>query len=769
MNINFSKKNIKVILLIVALVATTSSSQASIFSKFSKNKDKKPKVKNTVERDMYGQKVISDTNIAKEKKEQAKLQLLKDKQRDLKNAVSKEDKQKIQEELDNLNSYTDSYFVTVHKQKVDKRIKTEAMTVNQMSNDGEVDNSDGKTPGPVKRLRLKLKNKDLKNSKSQVSQDTTATTSATLASQAILNCDVMNYYADKSELLADGNASLYFPKNKSTLKADHIIYNQDSNHIKANGHVVINKEGHDLFGDSIDIDMNEENALMDNPETQMLQVVSHAKKGYMYGDKIIQENGQLFVNRHTDIKFRTDTFGPDLFQMMIGEKDKSFFSKDTETFRIDTKDLIINSKASHDTVSLKHATVYFHEKKLFTIPSITIHSNKAHDYVEADYPELGSMTNLGSYIGPGFDFDTPRGTNLKLVPFLNYHGHSNGSLSDDKQWGWGGLVKYKSATNITQAAFGTADKIWVIRGKQRLDDHLYLQYGTNSYLDEGPLGFRMPKVGVDLVYKDSYSIPKTLGANRDFTYDQRITAGYFQDYLGNPKSFWADGAGIGTTRFRYAGTAAQTLYNYKNEDKLFSATLSLVGFGASTVYGTGATQNIVRIGPALHTQYKYWMQDVGYFLSGFSDESPFVFDKYVYGRSNVYARETLRLCKYLTASWFVSLNLSNDSWDGKTFQEDSFFISLGPDDIKLNFGYDTIRQQTFLTLAVALDAKGSQINYKKMTVINPDTLGKKGDKDKDLDNSQSKRNDGGFFVQDDTPVLEKAEVIDINPHAKEEL
>src|SRR5574344_2192785 len=131
MNINFSKKNIKVILLIVALVATTSSSQASIFSKFSKNKDKKPKVKNTVERDMYGQKVISDTNIAKEKKEQAKLQLLKDKQRDLKNAVSKEDKQKIQEELDNLNTYTDSYFVTVHKQKVDKRIKTEAMTVNQ--------------------------------------------------------------------------------------------------------------------------------------------------------------------------------------------------------------------------------------------------------------------------------------------------------------------------------------------------------------------------------------------------------------------------------------------------------------------------------------------------------------------------------------------------------------------------------------------------------------------------------------------------------------
>ncbi len=85
----------------------------------------------------------------------------------------------------------------------------------------------------------------------------------------------------------------------------------------------------------------------------------------------------------------------------------------------------------------------------------------------------------------------------------------------------------------------------------------------------------------------------------------------------------------------------------------------------------------------------------------------------MYGRSNVYARESFRISKYLTFSWLTSLNLSKDSWNGKTVQENSFFFAIGPDDVKLHVGYDTVRQQSFVEMSMHLIQKVQRLNSKK--------------------------------------------------------
>ena len=80
--------------------------------------------------------------------------------------------------------------------------------------------------------------------------------------------------------------------------------------------------------------------------------------------------------------------------------------------------------------------------------------------------------------------------------------------------------------------------------------------------------------------------------------------------------------------------------------------LSMVMQGSAAVYGTGDTQFVGRIGPRLHSQYKYWMQDLTYFISGYSDHTPMpVYDMYRYGRSNIRLREAFRVNKYLTVGW----------------------------------------------------------------------------------------------------------------------
>ncbi len=89
----------------------------------------------------------------------------------------------------------------------------------------------------------------------------------------------------------------------------------------------------------------------------------------------------------------------------------------------------------HDTLTLKHAEVYFNDKKVGTIPTITMHTNKNRDYVEANFPEIGTMTNMGFYAGPGFVFDTPRGSTLKVIPVLN-----NQSNGDTGETVWAGVL-----------------------------------------------------------------------------------------------------------------------------------------------------------------------------------------------------------------------------------------------------------------------------------------------------------------------------------------
>lgn len=658
-------------------------------------------------------------------------------------------KKDYNKELDEINQYTNNFF-TPHVNKV----------IN-VSMDGQTKlvqdepNPTGSV-APVKKLRLWLKEYSKQKKAGKLKIDKSEIEAPVENDQAILDCDFMEYFADRTELEADGHVVMFFPENNSTVKADKVVYNQTSNLIKAFGKVVLINDGKEMFGDYMQIDMNEENAIMDNPKTEFFQIRARAKKGYMYGDKLIQEQGSLYVTKHSMINMKANMFGPDLDRMFVEPKNKSYFMKDShgEKFKIKTTDLVINSKKEHDTLTLKHAEVYFDNKKIGTIPSITMHTNKNRDYVEANFPEIGTMTNMGMYAGPGFVFDTPRGSTLKVVPILNYQSAGD---SGENSVGWGAIVKLKTATNKVDMGYGTTNKTFIMSGIQKLDDKLYFQYGMNRYIDDWFMGFRMPKALGELVYHDDFFNESFLGKDKDFIYSHRLTAAYAQDGPGDGALL--DGGGfIGTTRFKYMAEAAQTLYKLSAEDESpLNAKLELVGQGSAALYGTGDTQTIVRIGPRLHTQYKYWMQDVGYFLSGYNDKSPLAgYDAYRYGRSNAYMRESFRLCKYLTLSWLGSLNLSGDSYNGKLMQENTFFLGIGPDDVKLNIGYDTVRQQSFVEMAMHLDAKGSTVEFKKMVIKNPDTLGK---------NKNGESNQQSSFIPSGPSIdengIERAEVIDI--------
>ena len=581
------------------------------------------------------------------------------------------------------------------------------------------------------------------------------------SNEVMLDADNIDYDSKTFDLIATGSPVLVFPPQSTTIKAKKMIYNKASNILRAFDNVEVIKDGNHIFGDYLQINMNEENAFLDNMNMKKAVVTVKARKTEMEDDKIVLHNGKIVSEDSYILRLQTKMIGGNNFNnMIIDDEDKSSIEDivgDTAV-HIKAKDIFVNAKKNHDIITLKKANVQYGDLKLFNLRSFTIHTNKKHEFFEANYPELGSRGRLGMFAGPGFVFDTPlqNGSTLKVLPIIN----------NDSGIGFGGMLKYRSATNYTDLAYGSASDVFILKGKQYLDDKLYLQYGANSFLDEWFFGPRMPKYATELIYHDKGVIPNTIGQNLNLSFRHRLGIGYMQNNDVNRHGEHLPVADIGTIRTRYMAEINQSLFDYADKEKLRFFNLGLVMQGSAALYGTGDTQFVGRIGPRVHTQYKYWMQDIGFFATAYQDGSPMqMYDSFRYGHANVYIREALRLHKYLTVAWSGSITLTENSANNDRFQENSFIIAIGPDDIKFNIGYDWIRQQTYFAVVVAMDTKGSSIEYEKMEIKNPDRLAKSNDEDVELkvfDMGQPKQ-------KGQTKKMMYAEVIDIEDPSREEL
>ena len=152
------------------------------------------------------------------------------------------------------------------------------------------------------------------------------------------------------------------------------------------------------------------------------------------------------------------------------------------------------------------------------------------------------------------------------------------------------------------------------------------------------------------------------------------------------------------------------------------------------------------------------------------------YDAYRYGSGSLRISEALRLSKYITVAWQTNINLTHDAPNKKTFQENAFLVSLGPDDFKVILGYDFIRERTYFGVDVAFNPKGTTIKYDKMVIKNPERLGKDSDNEKSVAYIRpvSIEPENKMLSLFDKPekearVLKYAEVIDLEDPDKERI
>jgi lipopolysaccharide export system protein LptA len=568
-----------------------------------------------------------------------------------------------------------------------------------------------------------------------------------------LDADIIDYLPESDDIEARGNPILVLVPQATTMKADKMVYSRAANIVKLYGNVEVIKDGSTMYGDFMQVNLNEETSYADNVKTNMDAVTLTSRTAVSDESRLILEDGKITAEQSFILKFKSSMIrGANNDAWIIDDDDRSFIRDDVghDAVTIKTNGITVDARKKHTVISAKEAEILFGDKKLFTLPAFKAFTNKAGNYFEANYPELGSIGMLGMYAGPGIVFGIPNGAVIKAMPILNYR----------NKIGVGGALKYKSATNTTDIAYGTAADVFIVRGKQKFDDNFHLQYGINSYMDDWFLGYRRPKYMVEAVYDNSTVIKDTLAKGLNLRFRHRISGGFMKDSDVNRHDEDIITSNKSTSRFRYMAEIAQSVYKYENREQRELLDLSLVMQGSAAIYGTGDTQFIGRVGPNIHSQYKNWMQDIGYFISAYQDNTPMpVFDSYRYGHSAIVFKEAFRVNKYITLAWISTINLSGDAPNRSMFQENGFFVSLGPDDLKFTLGYDVVRRNTYFTIALAMDAKGSSVEFKKMEIKNPDRLTQKSTK---------------ITAFEDVPVMSKpkmqyAQVIDIEDPNKEQI
>lgn len=544
-----------------------------------------------------------------------------------------------------------------------------------------------------------------------------------------INADKVSYDDEEGNVYANGNVEIIAHAQDVILKANEAVLDKASQTLKLKGNVKVLKDDTEMTGEFLLVDLNEQNILMDNPVLNAYSFIINAQEGYLIANDIQMLNGNIKSAKDTDFPLITRGFMRydnvvndfNFDKKPVNELD---VNSKKQTYRIDAKEIVITSYKDHNSVLLKNSNVYFNNHKIIRNSDIEILSDKQKQVIETSVPEAGNLRNFGSYIGYGFAYKMPKGHTFKLMPVLAY---------SESNVGIGAIGRYRSPNHIVEAGWNTASENWVVRGKYKIADDLMFTYGRNAYLPEGFMGARRSGYAGQLQYKKTYSI-KDLNA----TFSNGVFVGLFSDYAKHDQE-----DAYSTTRFRYMAELKKNIKNYTNKDKDFLVSLNAISQAMATVYGSGETTGLVRFGPNINTRYKKWDQKFTYLLTGQHGETPFVFDRYMYGKSTIMVNEKFNVNDKFAFGFKLFITPLKDNYKDDLFTESRVYFIVGPDDAKVAFSYDFVRDVAHLDFMFLLGSENATINFDKLST-------------KDIDGKQEKRD---FYKNAKRVVIEKPENI----------
>lgn len=528
-----------------------------------------------------------------------------------------------------------------------------------------------------------------------------------------INADKISYDDTEGNIYADGNVEIIAHSKNITLKADNAVIDKPSQTIKLKGNVKIIKDGLEMAGQSLIVDLNEENIIMDNPVAEAYSFVIHAQESYLIANDMQMLNGDITSNQKREIVFtssRFQRFVPGAYEELYDPSLHNDLNVDkkTKTYKIDAKEIVVTSYKDHNALVFKGANVYYGKHKMYPKTDFEIIADKQSQVVETNVMEVGTFRSFGTYLGYGFVHKLPKGQMLKLMPAAVYGDH---------RFGVGLLARHRSRNSMLEAGYSTSTEKFVARGVYRFGNGFSLRYGRNSYMPEGFLGARRPGYAAQLGFEKAY-----YDKENDITFKHSTYAGLFSDYRKSKGGHY-----FATTRFRENLELRKNFIEYKNPEQDLSLKFGILAQGSATIYGTGDTTGVFRIGPVLSSRLKKWESQIHYTQGGIHGKSPFVFDRYMYGRSTVYFNEKFNFNNVFALGFAGAISPNKDNYKHDLITEAMIYALFGPRDIKVAVSYDFYRSVGHLDFLFILGSDKAKINFEKLTTKNIDSSKNKQD------------------------------------------
>lgn len=529
-----------------------------------------------------------------------------------------------------------------------------------------------------------------------------------------INADKITYDDTEGNVYAKGDVSIIAKSQGVTLKADEAILDKSQQTIKLLKNVKIIKDGVEMKGEYMLVDLNEQNILMDNPTIDAYSFTIKAQEGYLIANDIQMINGNIKSNKKTEYPLTSTGFAKleprgalSLYENTQNDMSALNKNQKKQVYTINSKEIVLTSYKDHDAVILKGSNVFYNNHKVIHNSDIEIISDKQNQIIETNMPEAGTMRNFGTYFGYGLVYKLPKGQTLKLMPAIVY---SDGI-------GVGVIGRHQSQNGTIEGGWGTSSSNLVVRGKYRLTDSLSLKYTRNSYISEGFMGARRPGYGAQLEYVKGYEV-KDLGA----TFVNGFYGGIFSDYQKHDQE-----NAYATTRFRYTAEMYKKFTQYENKEQDLSISLNGLAQASATVYGSGETSGVVRVGPFISTKLKRWESNIGYILAGVHGDSPFVFDKYRYGKSSIVLNEKFNINNKFAFGFRATVTPSKDNYEGDLLTESRLYLMFGPQDLKVALSYDFVRDVAHADFMFLVGSDSAKINFEKLITQGADKSQQKRD------------------------------------------
>ena len=529
-----------------------------------------------------------------------------------------------------------------------------------------------------------------------------------------INADKIAYDDENGNVIATGNVEIIAKAQEVKLKAQNAILDKEAQLLKLSEDVRIIKGGTEMKGESLIVDLNEENILMDNPTLEAYSFLIQAQEGYLIANDIQALNGVVKATQKKEFPLVTRGFmrldsitrNPFFDKVLFPEDDINSSKK--QSYKIDSKEIVITSYKDHNALLLKGSNIYYNNHKIVRNSDIEIISDKKQQIVETNMPEAGNLRNFGTYIGYGIVKRLPQGHTLKFMPVIAY---------GDSDVGVGAIARYRARHGVIDGGWNTASDNLVVRGKYNFANNLGFNFGRNAYMPEGFMGARRSGYAAQLQYAKSFKI-----SDLNATFSNGVYAGIFSDYQKHDQE-----DAYSTTRFRYMAQLTKNVKRYKNKEQSFIASLDASAQGAATVYGSGETHGIIRVGPQLTTRVKRWESVLGYYITGEHGQSPFLFDLYRYGKSTITINEKFHFNDKVALGVRMFVTPMKDNYENDLLTECRFYLIAGPKDAKVALSYDFVRDIAHFNFMFLIGSDNSSLSFNKLTTKDMDGGAQKRD------------------------------------------